>query len=196
MTDNIRALIFDCDGTLADTMPLHYIAWRDTLASHGFTFTETQFYSLGGQPTDKIIQLLSREQGIEVDVPVVAQQKELAFLESIDEVEPIQPIVDIALAHHGKYPMGVGSGGQREIVKRIIARLGLTDTFGCVVGSEDTELHKPHPDVFLEVAKRLGVPPEHCRVYEDADLGVEAARRAGMECFDVRTIHTPRRITA
>lgn len=194
-TQDIGALIFDCDGTLADTMPLHFIAWQNVLAAYGFEFDEDLFYSLGGQPTDRIIGQLSKEQNISVDIMKVTHEKENAFLDLIDQMEPISPIVDVAKQFHGKLPMGVGSGGQREVVKRILKTLSIDGLFDCVVGSEDTELHKPEPDVFLEVASRLKVEPSKCLVYEDADLGVEAARRAGMQCFDVRTIHTPRRIT-
>lgn len=176
-------------------MPLHFVAWKSTLAKFGIEFDEDRFYALGGQPTDKIVDLLKTEQNIDVDSVVVAEEKEAAFLDSLDQVQPIQPIVDIALENQGKIPIGVGSGGQRDVVKQILTHLGLENTFQCIVGSEDTQRHKPEPDVFLEVARRLKVKPEHCRVYEDADLGVEAALRAGMECFDVRTIFTPRRIT-
>lgn len=194
-SEDIEALIFDCDGTLADTMPLHFIAWQNVLTLYGFEFDEDLFYSLGGQPTDRIVAQLSKEQNITVDVMNVTHEKENAFLDLIDRMEPINPIVDVARQFHGKMPMGVGSGGQREVVKRILKTLSIDGLFNCVVGSEDTKLHKPEPDVFLEVASRLKVDPAKCMVYEDADLGVEAARRAGMQCFDVRTVHTPRRIT-
>jgi len=195
-TEDIQALIFDCDGTLADTMPLHFIAWQNVLTKYGFAFDEDLFYSLGGQPTDRIIAQLSTEQSITVDVMSVTHEKENAFLELIDQMDPIVPIVDVAKQFHGKLPMGVGSGGQREVVKQILRTLSIESLFECVVGSEDTQLHKPEPDVFLEVASRLNIEPSKCLVYEDADLGVEAARRAGMKCFDVRSIHTPRRITS
>lgn len=194
-TDDIKALIFDCDGTLADTMPLHFIAWQNVMTKYGFVFDEDLFYSLGGQPTDRIVEQLSKDQNISVDVMKVTHEKENAFLDLIDQMEPITAIVDVAKQYHGKLPMGVGSGGQREVVKRILKTLSIDGLFDCVVGSEDTERHKPEPDVFLEVASRLNVDPTTCLVYEDADLGVEAAHRAGMKCFDVRSVHTPRRIT-
>lgn len=195
-TKDTEALIFDCDGTLADTMPLHFIAWQNVLTNYGFEFDEDLFYSLGGQPTDRIVDQLSKEQNIDVDVMKVTHEKENAFLDLIDQMQPIVPIVDVAKKFHGSMPMGVGSGGQREVVKRILKTLSIDNLFDCVVGSEDTERHKPEPDVFLEVASRLNVDPARCLVYEDADLGVEAARRAGMQCFDVRAVHTPRRITS
>jgi len=89
----------------------------------------------------------------------------------------------------------VASGGYRDIILAQLERIGCADWFDAIVTAEDTKRHKPEPDVFLEAARRLNVRPEHCRVYEDADLGIEAARRAGMECVDVRQLHTPRRIT-
>jgi len=189
-------LIFDCDGTLADTMPLHFIAWQNVLTDYGFKFDEDLFYSLGGQPTETIVENLANEQNIDVDVMKVTNEKESAFLDLLGEVEPIKAVVDVAIQFHGKLPMGVGSGGQRDVVNQILTSLSIDSLFDCVVGSEDTERHKPEPDVFLEVASRLKVDPAHCLVYEDADLGVEAARRAGMKCFDVRAVHTPRRITS
>jgi beta-phosphoglucomutase family hydrolase len=202
MTDETRSpeiqgLIFDCDGTLADTMPLHFHAWRSTLDRYGLALDEDRFYSLGGQPTVKIVELLATEQGIELDAEVVAGEKEEAFLSRLQEVQPIAPIVDIVRANAGKLPMAVASGSHRAVVFDVLAIIGLNDLFdeNTVVGAEDTELHKPNPDVFLEAARRIGVAPENCRVYEDAELGIEAARRAKMECFDVRDVFTPMRVT-
>ena len=193
----IEGLIFDCDGTLADTMPLHFLAWRETLNRHGMTLSEDRFYSLGGQPTVKIVALLAGEQGIEVDPVAVADEKEQSFLTRLEEVQPIAPIVEIVRANAGKLPMAVASGSHRAVVFDVLKIIGLDDLFDehTVVGAEDTELHKPNPDVFLEAARRIGVAPEKCRVYEDAELGIEAARRAKMACFDVREVFTPARMT-
>lgn len=194
---NIQGLIFDCDGTLADTMPLHFRAWRSTLDRYGIELDEDRFYSLGGQPTVKIVELLAEEQGLELDADAVAHEKEEAFLARLPEVKPIDAIVEIVRANVGKLPMAVASGSHRAVVFDVLKIIGLDDLFdeNTVVGAEDTALHKPNPDVFLEAARRIGVDPEKCRVYEDAQLGIEAARRANMECFDVRDVFTPARIT-
>ena len=116
----IQGLIFDCDGTLADTMPLHFVAWRATLSQYNVPLGENRFYSLAGQPTVHIVQLLLDEQGIEDDAERISLEKEQAFLDVLDDVEPIEPIVQIAREHHGKLPMGVGSGSRREVVERIL----------------------------------------------------------------------------
>lgn len=194
---NIEGLIFDCDGTLADTMPLHFRAWRSTLDRYGITLDEDRFYSLGGQPTVKIVALLADEQGLELDAVAVGHEKEQAFLTRLSEVQPIAPIVDIVRSHAGKLPMAVASGSHRAVVFDVLKIIGLSDLFDehTVVGAEDTRLHKPNPDVFLEAARRIGVAPEKCRVYEDAELGIEAARRAHMACFDVRDVFVPARVT-
>ncbi|MCA9184343.1 MAG: HAD-IA family hydrolase, partial [Planctomycetales bacterium] len=184
-----------CDGTLADTMPIHYLAWRTTLERYRIQFDEDRFYALGGCPPAKIVKMLADEQQVTVDALAVAEEKESCFLASLGQVLPITPVVDVARAHHGRLPMGVGSGSGRDIVRDILQRLGIAQLFQCVVGSEDTEHHKPEPDVFLRVASLLGVAPQACCVYEDSDLGIEAARRAGMQWFDVRTVHTPKRWT-
>lgn len=195
-TQPALGLIFDCDGTLADTMPLHFLAWREVLNRHKIELSEDRFYSLGGQPTVKIVELLAGEQGVELSPPDVAYQKEQGFLERLQDVKPIEPIVSIVKEHHGKLPMAVASGSQRAVVKTVLDIIGLGELFDDhrIVGAEDTELHKPNPDVFLEAARRIDVQPQRCRVYEDAELGIEAARRAGMDCFDVRTVFTPARI--
>ena len=195
--DDIQGLIFDCDGTLADTMPLHFHAWRSTLDRYGISLSEDRFYSLGGQPTVKIVELLAGEQSLDLDSIAVAEEKEQAFLARLSEVKPIDPIVDIVRGNVGQLPMAVASGSHRAVVFDVLKIIGLDDLFDdhTVVGAEDTELHKPNPDVFLEAARRIGVAPENCRVYEDAELGIEAARRANMACFDVRDVFTPARVT-
>jgi beta-phosphoglucomutase family hydrolase len=192
---NLKGLIFDCDGTLADTMPLHYRAWQRTMKDWGIHFDEDHFYALAGTPTVKIVQHLLDEHRISGDPVTIAHQKEEAFLELLDEVRPIEPVVEIARRCQGTHLMGVGSGSSRHVVLQILQQIGLGDQFSVVVTAEDTTRHKPEPDVFLEVAQRLGVSPDACCVFEDADLGMEAARRGGMQAFDIRTIFTPRRVS-
>ena len=184
-----RGLIFDCDGTLADTMPVHHRAWTAMLTPHGVPFPVERFYQLGGMPTAQIIRLLSRETGVPVAEDAVAGMvaaKEALFLELLHEVERVVPVVAVAEAYRGRLPMAVASGGYGEVVRRTLLKIGIGDWFDAVVCAEDTARHKPEPDVFLEAARRLGVPPETCVVFEDTDIGVEAAGRAGMPAVDVR----------
>jgi beta-phosphoglucomutase-like phosphatase (HAD superfamily) len=185
------ALIFDCDGTLTDSMPLHYIAWCRTLDRHGIEFPEDRFYAMGGVPTDKIIQILSQEQGITADVAAVAAEKEREFLLTLDDVRPNVPVCDIARRHHLRLPMAVASGGIRSIVLDQLVKIEMHAHFDVIVAAEDTERHKPEPDVFLEAARQMAIPPHRCLVFEDTDIGVTAAKRAGMDFVDVRTLRHP-----
>src|SRR5882757_9501007 len=182
------ALIFDCDGTLADTMPAHYRAWQDVLRPHDVVFTEERFYALGGFPTRVIARMLCEEARRPFDVEEVVRAKEEGFLVQIDAIVPIVKVVDIARAGRGVCPMAVASGGRRAIVERTLRQIGVLDWFGAVVTAEDTVRHKPDPDIFLEAARRLAVNPSDCTVYEDTDVGLEAARRAGMRAVDVRAL--------
>jgi beta-phosphoglucomutase family hydrolase len=192
--DQASGVIFDCDGTLVDSMPVHYLAWHRTMTEAGITFEEERFYALGGMPTHRIIEMLSQEQKIAVDPHVTAQQKENAFLALIHLLEPIPIVVEVAATLRGKKPIAVASGGFRDVIQKQLALIGIADWFDALVTAEDTQRHKPEPDVFLEAAKRLGVPPQQCLVFEDADLGIEAARRAGMACIDVRDHYQSKRI--
>jgi beta-phosphoglucomutase family hydrolase len=181
-----RALIFDCDGTLADTMPLHWQAWKVIQDRHRFQFPEDRFYSLGGVPSRDILSLLKSEQQLDLNPIAVALEKEETYLQKLAEVTPMQRVVDIAHAHQGRLPMAVASGGTRKVIELVLQHLRIRDLFQAVVTSEDVVRQKPAPDIFLEAARRLGVDPVHCRAYEDTDLGLEAIRAAGMEAVDVR----------
>lgn len=190
------ALIFDCDGTLADTMPLHFVAWRDTLNRHSLEFSEDRFYAMAGQPTVHIIRILQEEQNKPGDAEAIAHEKELEFMKVLPQVKPIQPIVDLAIQYRGQKPMGVGSGSNHDVVVTVLEHIGLAGFFGGIVGAEQTPNPKPAPDVFLKVAEAIGAEPNSCCVYEDADLGIQSAKSAGMSWFDIRSVHTPERITS
>ena len=181
-----RALIFDCDGTLADTMPLHWQAWQTIQRRHSFEFPEERFYALGGVPSRDILAMLKAEQRLELNPIAVALEKEETYLALMDQVEPIHTVVEIARAHRGRLPMAVASGGTRRIIELVLQHLHIRDLFGAVVTSEDVQRQKPAPDIFLEAAGRLGIEPGLCRAYEDTDLGLQAIRSAGMEAVDVR----------
>jgi len=179
-------IIFDCDGTLTHSMPHHFRTWRDILDPLGVDFDHDRFHSLAGVPSDRIIALLSAEQGIELDFPTLAAAKEERFLEILHLVEPIEPVVQLARDFYGQVPLAVASGGFRDIVLQQLDHLKIRQLFTAIVAAEDTEKHKPEPDVFLEAARRMGIPPEKCCVLEDSDLGIKAAERAGMSWVDVR----------
>lgn len=189
------AILFDCDGTLADTMPAHYRAWLQVTAAYGIAFDEDRFYALAGRPTRTIIATLAREVGIEIDIDHAAQLKEESFLAQLEGVAAIDPVVDVVRRCRGRIPMAVVTGGYANVCQKILTRCGIADCFQAIVASEDTVRHKPDPDPFLEAARRLGVRPQRCVVWEDSDLGIAAATSAGMEWIDVRSFHQPQRVT-
>ncbi|MCU0785437.1 MAG: HAD-IA family hydrolase [Verrucomicrobia bacterium] len=181
-----KGLIFDCDGTLVDTMPLHWRAWQNIAARHNLHFPEERFYALGGVPARDIVKILAREQDITLDYLAIAKEKEAAYLALIGQVEPIPSVIAIARAHHGKLPMAVASGGTHKVIEQVLTRFSIRHLFDAVVTSEDVVNQKPAPDMFLEAARRIGVAPQFCRAYEDTDLGMQAIRTAGMDAVDVR----------
>ena len=189
------AILFDCDGTLADTMPAHYRAWLHVTKHHGILFDEDRFYALGGRPTRDILATLANEASIEIDLDHASEMKETAFLEQVKYVKAIDPVIAALRRAHGHLPVAVVTGGYRDVCEKILLQIGIREFFDCIVASEDTNRHKPHPDPFLEAARRLGVAPEGCLVWEDSDLGIEAARQAGMSWIDVRSFHQPQRLT-
>jgi beta-phosphoglucomutase family hydrolase len=193
--DHFRGIIFDCDGTLADTMPVHYEAWMTTLEEHGLEMSEDRFYALGGWPTKRVADLLVAESGRSIDTERISREKELRFAGMLHLVQPIEPVVEVVRAQRGRLPMAVATGAIRSICEKILHQIGIPNWFDTIVSSEDIERHKPDPDTFLEAARRLGIEPRHCLVYEDTDPGVEAARRACMDVVDVRSFYTPRRVT-
>ena len=185
---HIKGLIFDCDGTLADTMPLHWHAWQLITQRHNLHFPEDRFYSLGGVPSRDILKMLAAEQGRPLDHIAVAHEKENAYLPLMAQVEPIHAVVEIAKANFGKIPLAVASGGTQPIIIDVLEHLKIRHLFNAVVTSEMVKNQKPAPDIFLEAERRIGVEPQFCRGYEDTDLGLQAIRSAGMDAVDVRKL--------
>jgi len=181
-------LIFDCDGTLADSMPIHWRAWDQTCQRHGLEFTEERHYALGGTPSRRIFEILGKEQGVALDPLALSQEKEAAYLLLMPEVKPVKPVLAIAREHRGKLPMAIATGGQRNCITQLLEHLEIADWFEALVTSEDIEHPKPAPDTFLKAATLIGVAPEQCRAYEDTDLGMQAINAAGMEAVDVREL--------
>jgi len=182
----IKGLIFDCDGTLADTMPLHWRAWQVIAAKYKLHFPQDRFYALGGVPSRDILKMLAAEQGVTLDHIQATHEKENAYLPLMSEVEPIHAVVEIAKENHGKIPMAVASGGTEPIIVQVLEHLKIRRLFDAVVTSEMVKNQKPAPDIFLEAAQLIGVEPKFCRAYEDTELGLQAIRAAGMEAVDVR----------
>ena len=183
-----RGLIFDCDGTLVDSMPLHWRAWDTVCKRHGIEFSEKRHYAMGGIPSRKILAMLKEEQGLDFDPDEVSREKEAAYLPLMPEVGLIEPVVAIAREHRGRIPMAVATGGRTQFIRPLLERLDIADWFSALVTSDDVANPKPAPDTYLKAAALLGVPAEECRAFEDTDLGMDSIRAAGMEAVDVREI--------
>jgi HAD superfamily hydrolase (TIGR01509 family) len=180
--------IFDLDGTLVDTMPLHYRAWDAAMRKVGLNapLDEELFYSLGGVPTRRVAELIAAHYGLTIDPHAVFHHKESLFVEIQKDAKLIEPVVEIARRMAKTHPISVASGGPRVIVRGMLELSGLAPLFNgndyhLVVTPEDVEHGKPAPDMFLLAAKRMGVPPEKCLVFEDAEPGMRAAEAAGMK---------------
>jgi HAD superfamily hydrolase (TIGR01509 family) len=185
--EGFEAVIFDCDGTLVDSMPAHFDAWCEALASYGAggIFKEDVFFAMGGRPTRDIVVDLNSEYGLKLDPEAIALAKREAFLKKLHLVEFIDEVADFAKLLAGKVPIAVASGGSRYVVEKTLHLLGCSDWFDEVVTADDVSRGKPNPDIFLKAAELLGVAPEKCLVIEDAPPGVVAAMAAGMQVITV-----------
>jgi len=179
------AYLFDCDGTVADSMPLHYVAWKKALAEWNCTFDEELFYAWGGTPVADIISLLNERHGLNMNVQGVASRKEQVYLELLPQLKAIPEVVEHIEAQHGFIPFAIVSGSTRESVTASLDALKLLDKFEALVCAGDYQRGKPDPEAFLLAAARLGVAPESCLVFEDAHMGIEAATAAGMASVKV-----------
>lgn len=180
-----RAYLFDCDGTIVDSMPLHYVAWKTSLAEYNCVYEEKLFYAWGGRPIREILRLLNEMQNLNMPVDEVAEKKEALYHQLLPELKGIPEVIEHIDAQHGRIPFAVVSGSRRSSVTASLSALGLLDKFETLVCAEDYKRGKPAPDGFLLAAERLGVAPSDCLVFEDTELGIEAATAAGMASVKV-----------
>ncbi|MGV8095036.1 MAG: HAD family hydrolase [Mangrovibacterium sp.] len=180
-----KGLIFDLDGTIADTMPIHYIAWKNAAARYGIDFTVELFAQLAGVPLYPTVEKLNKLFGKNIDPKEMGDAKELEYEQNMDKIEPIEPVIALIRKYHGKLPMSVGTGGLTRIAWKTLEIVDVDKYIDIVVSSEDVIRYKPHPETFLRCAELMGVEPSACQVFEDGMLGIQAAKDAGMMVTDV-----------
>jgi beta-phosphoglucomutase family hydrolase len=180
-----KAYLFDCDGTIVDSMPLHYVAWKTVLAEWGCEFDEELFYSWGGMPVAEIIAALNVRSGLAMPAEEIARRKEGMYYNILPELKAVPEVLEHIYMSHGKIPFAVVSGSTRDSVTRSLETLGILDKFETLVCAGDYTKSKPDPEPFLIAAERLGVAPEDCLVFEDTEMGIQAATAAGMASVKV-----------
>ncbi|UXP33796.1 HAD family phosphatase [Reichenbachiella agarivorans] len=182
----IKGLIFDLDGTVIDSMPLHLKAYNYSLEPWGVTYPQAVFLSRGGIPTKDTMLMIEEEHGIvNFDVELALERKRNYVDDKLDQITLIEPIMDIVRAFHGKLPMAVGTGSNRDTVTRMFNMFGLQEYFHHVVTATDVTHFKPHPETFLRCSELIQVDPKDCIVFEDGKPGMTAAKTAGMHVIDV-----------
>lgn len=181
-----RGLIFDIDGTLVHTLPIHYKACQIVCKDYGFDFPLDFFYKYSGVPTVKTFEILMAQLGLDHDADKLGTLKDEKYLEIISEVKIIEEVYDIVLRYKDKLPMALGTGASRAIAERNLKAAGIFDMFDIIITADDVKNHKPFPDTFLLCAERMGISPAYCQVFEDADPGLKAAKDGGMMFTDIR----------
>jgi HAD superfamily hydrolase (TIGR01509 family) len=186
--DYIQGLIFDCDGTLVDSMPLHMKTWEHVIIRNGGVWDFEFFFSKKGTPEERMVHLYNAHFHRALNPQEIVREKHEFFRSCAVDLKPIPEVVEVVARCQGKLPMAVASGGVRDIVSFELDALGIKDFFEVVLTADDNMKPKPAPDIFLEAARRLGISPASCQVFEDGDLGMEAARSAGMLATDIRLV--------
>ena len=179
------AYLFDCDGTVADSMPLHYRAWKKALAEWNCEFDEKLFYDWGGMPVVEIISTLNRQRGLNMPVEAVGRRKEALYYELLPELEAVPEVLEHIEDAHRRIPIAVVSGSTRESVTASLVTLNLLDRFDAMVCAGEYSKSKPDPEAFLLAAAELGVAPKLCLVFEDTEMGIQAAKAASMAAVKV-----------
>lgn len=181
----IKGLIFDLDGTIADTMPIHYVAWRNAAARYGIDFSVELFEKLAGIPLYKTVEKLNELFNKNIDPQEMGDAKEAEYEASMHLAQPIEPVMDVIRQYHGKLPMAVGTGGCRYLSEKVMRIVGVDQYIDQLVSADEVSQHKPHPETFLKCAELIGVNPQDCLVFEDGILGMQAAKAAGMQAVNV-----------
>lgn len=180
-----RGLIFDLDGTIADTMPVHFAVYHKILRQFGVEFTPAVFDTLAGVPAIETFEKLNEMYGLSMNAMEMGKYKEAEYEKMMHLIRPIDPVVEVIRHYHGKLPMAVGTGGYQRLAWKTLRIIGLDSLFSILISSEDVTYHKPHPETFLRCAELMGVDAIQCQVFEDGRLGIQAAQAAGMMTVNV-----------
>ena len=184
-----RALIFDLDGTVADTMQNHFTAWRKAILPYGIDFSEDLFMQVTGMPRKATINKLNELFGTKMDPKVVGDVKGNHYYSIADDTREISVVTDIVRKYHRKLPISIGTGSTKLGAHRTLKAIGMEDYFDIVITADDIVHPKPHPETFLKCAELMQVNPEYCVVFEDGILGIEAAHEAGMMVVDINNYY-------
>jgi HAD superfamily hydrolase (TIGR01509 family) len=178
---DFKAFLFDCDGTIADSMPLHFVVWTKALAEFGCNhFTHEFFYAMGGVPVAGIVAEINRRDGLAIPIDIFMARYDEIYFSMLPQLAAVPEVLEQIHARHGDIPFAVVSGSARESVTKSLETLGILPLFDTLVCAGDYAHGKPNPEPFLLAASRLGVEPSACLVFEDADAGIQAATAAGM----------------
>jgi beta-phosphoglucomutase family hydrolase len=181
-----RALIFDLDGTLSNSLPVHLSTWNSIGEKYGFKFDPKILYEMTGRPTIEFARRVVEQYGLSITPEEVVKLKQQSFWDSKALLKPVEEMIAIVKAWHGKLPMSVGTGASRKSAEVQLIALDIIEYFDYIISAEDVTRHKPEPETFLKCAELMKVEPSQCQVFEDGDLGIAAAQKAGMIVTDVR----------
>lgn len=187
--NGVSALIFDLDGTLADSLPTHIDCWHKVCSLFNYKFDEQILYDLTGMPTHKFAEYVKNDSHCELSIDEIVRLKQTFFYSVASSIKPIEPMTNFVKVHYGKILMSVGTGGGRRSAEMILEAIGMRQYFQVVVTADDVVNHKPEPDTFLKCAELMAVEPFRCQVFEDGIKGMEAATKAGMRVTDVRKFY-------
>jgi beta-phosphoglucomutase len=190
----IEAIVFDFDGVLADSEPLHFRALREMMATLGLTLTAEHYYSAYvGYDDEGVFGLIEQEQGWtfgERQVAALIEQKTAIFQDLVASADVLFPGAIECLDRLGaRYPLGIASGALKHEIQQILRRHALEDRFRFIVASGDTPRGKPAPDPYARAAELHGLPPAACLAIEDSRWGIEAAKAAGLTCVGITTTY-------
>jgi beta-phosphoglucomutase family hydrolase len=183
--EQAKALIFDLDGTVANTMQNHFTAWRKAILPYGIDFTADLFMQLTGMPRKATINKLNELYGTSMDPQVVGDIKGTHYYAIANETQPIPVVTDIVRKYHTLLPMSIGTGSTKFGAHKTLKAIGMERYFDVVITADDIVYPKPHPETFLKCSEFMGIKPEKCVVFEDGILGIQAAKEAGMMVIDI-----------
>lgn len=187
--EGVKGLIFDMDGTLLNSTPVHYKAWLDACQPYGVEFSYDFFITLTGRPVVELSKDLIARFKMEVDPVELVMKKEQLVESNLHKVELIKPVFEVVEHFQGRLPMAVGTGASRDRAQLLLSDSGIIDRFDAIVTSDDVNNYKPHPETFLKAAEIINVEPGLCLVFEDGHLGMDAAVSAGMKVIDVKPFY-------